>query len=218
MSHPAAERILELYREKADGWIADRGVRLFRGEGGPDEAAWLDRFTAGMAPGALVLDVGCGSGWPMGAELLRRGFRVRGVDGAEGLIDHARRTLPEGRWAVADMRELLLSETFDGVLAWHSLFHLSPEDQERTLPRLARLVAPGGRLMFTLGPARGHEIGTWRGQPLYHGSLDPGAYRDLLESEGLTVEAGAPSHGEGRGWAWLARRATISAESAITVP
>lgn len=205
MTSPA-DRIVGLYREGAADWIASRGRNLFRGEGGPDEGLWLDRFTDGLARGSLILDVGCGSGWPMGAELIRRGFRVTGIDASEGLLDHARRTVPEGLWLLGDMRALELGETFDGVIAWHSLFHLTPEAQTAVLPALAARVTPGGRLMFTAGPAHGEAIGEWRGEALYHGSLDPDAYRALLTEADLTVE------NAGDQGVWLARRAILSAK------
>lgn len=207
MSHPAADRIVGLYRDRAAEWIADRGVALHRGEGGSDEAAWLDRFVDGVPAGASILDVGCGSGWPIGAALLARGFRVTGLDASPALIAHAQATLPTGEWAVADMREALPDRRFDAVLTWHSLFHLTPGDQRRVLPRLAGCVVEGGRLMFTSGPAHGERIGEWRGEPLYHGSLDPEAYRALLAEGGLAVVADGAETG-----VWLARRAILSAD------
>lgn len=207
MTHPAADRIVGLYQDKAAAWIEDRGVALHSGEGGSDEAFWLDRFVEGMPVEASLLDVGCGSGWPIGAVLLERGFRVAGVDASQALIAHARETLPTGEWAVADMRRALPDGPFDGVLAWHSLFHLTPEDQRGVLPRLARCLVEGGRLMFTSGPVHGEVIGEWRGEPLYHGSLDPGAYRALLAEAGLIVDADGAETG-----VWLARRAILSAE------
>ncbi|MBN9479712.1 MAG: class I SAM-dependent methyltransferase [Bordetella sp.] len=206
MSHPAADRIVGLYQDKAADWIRDRGAALRRHEGDWDEAAWLDRFTGDWPPGARVLDVGCGSGWPMGAALLERGFEVVGLDASPGLIAHARETLPKGDWRIGDMREALPEGAFRGVLAWHSLFHLTPEAQATVLPALAARVGPGGRLMFTAGPAHGEAIGEWRGEALYHGSLDPGAYRDLLTGAGLTVE------NAGDQGVWLARRAILSAK------
>lgn len=205
MSHPAADRIVGLYQEHARDWINDRGADLYRGAGGPDEGVWLDRFLEGLPPGCSILDVGCGSGWPIGAALLERGCAVLGLDAAPALIDHARRTLPTGRWEAADMRERLWPGAFDGVLAWHSLFHLTPDDQRRVLPRLAASVRPGGRLMFTSGPAHGDTLGEWRGKPLYHGSLDPSEYRALLAEAGLAVEAA-------RDGVWLSSRAILSAK------
>ncbi len=206
MTHPAADRIIGLYQDGADDWIRDRGAALRRDEGDWDEVAWLDRFTAGWPPGARVLDVGCGSGWPMGGALLARGFKVVGLDASPALIAHARETLPSGDWRLGDMRQALPEGRFHGVLAWHSLFHLTPEAQTHVLPALAARVAEDGRLMFTAGPAHGEAIGEWRGEPLYHGSLDPEAYRALLTEAGLTA-ANAGDQG-----VWLSRRAILSAK------
>ena len=207
MTHPFAKRIVGLYRDKADDWVRDRGATLYSGDGGVDEAVWLDRFAAGLPAGATILDVGCGSGWPIGAALLERGLQVIGVDASPGLIAHAQATLPAGVWSVGDMRESLPLGPFDGVLAWHSLFHLSPDDQKKVLPKLAACVAEGGRLMFTSGQAYGETIGQWRGEPLYHASLDPEAYRALLADAGLRVEYDWAETG-----VWLARRAFLSAK------
>ncbi|MBB5739106.1 MAG: class I SAM-dependent methyltransferase [Pseudomonadota bacterium] len=207
MSHPAADRVIGLYQDGAEGWIADRGPSLYAGPNGPNEAEWLDRFVADLPSNARLLDVGCGSGWPIGAALLARGFRVVGRDSSPALIAHARQTLPSGVWEIADMRNPPPDGMFDGVLAWHSLFHLTPDDQLRVLPALANQVGPGGRLMFTSGPAHGETIGEWRGEPLYHGSLDPAAYRALLAEAGLSMEADGAETG-----VWLARRAILSAK------
>lgn len=207
MTHPSAKRIVGLYRDKADDWVRDRGATLYSGDGWVDEAVWLDRFAAGLPAGATILDVGCGSGWPIGAALLERGHQVTGVDASPGLIAHAQATLPAGVWSVGDMRESLPLGPFDGVLAWHSLFHLSPDDQKKVLPKLAACVAEGGRLMFTSGQAHGEIIGDWRGEPLYHASLGPEAYRALLADAGLSVEYDGAVSG-----VWLARRAILSAK------
>lgn len=206
MTHPAADRIIGLYQDKAADWIRDRGDALRRNEGDWDEVAWLDRFTAGWPPGGRVLDVGSGSGWPIGAALLARGFKLIGLEASPSLIAHARETLPSGDWRLGDMRQGLPDGAFHGVLAWHSLFHLTPEAQTLVLPALAARVADGGRLMFTAGPAHGEAIGEWRGEPLYHGSLDPDAYRALLTEAELTVE------NDGDQGVWLARRAILSAK------
>ena len=207
MTHPSAKRIVDLYRDKADDWVRDRGATLYSGDGGVDEAVWLDRFVAGLPAAAKILDVGCGSGWPIGSALLEWGHQLTGVDASSGLIAHAQATLPMGMWSVADMRDAFPPGPFDGVLAWHSLFHLSPDDQKKVLPKLAASVAEGGRLMFTSGPAYGETIGQWRGEPLYHASLEPEAYRALLADAGLRVEYDGAESG-----VWLARRAFLSAK------
>ena len=62
-AHAAA--IPELYQRHAAAWEIDRGGTLLEGE-------WLDRLTAGLPRNARVLDVGCGNGRPIAAELIRR--------------------------------------------------------------------------------------------------------------------------------------------------
>jgi hypothetical protein len=41
--------------------------------------------------------------------------------------------------------------------------------------------------MFTSGVSYGVAMGTYRGEPLYHASLDTSEYQSLLEASGLEV-------------------------------
>lgn len=202
----AAERIVGLYDDKAEGWIADRRRTLGQGGRGVGEAGWLDRFAAAVPPGGAVLDVGCGSGWPIAAALLGQGFRVTGVDSSPRLIAHARETLPAGDWRVGDMRDLDLDQRFDGLLAWHSLFHLTADDQRRALPRILAHGAERAAVMFSSGPGAGVAMGEWRGEPLHHASLDPGEYAGILADAGYVPDAFDTAEFDGAGRIWLARR------------
>jgi SAM-dependent methyltransferase len=188
-----AERIISLYDDKAEGWIADRGRTL----GGPgksiDEVAALERFAALLPDRASVLDVGCGSGWPWGAALLNRGFQVTGVDSSVGLIAHAAESLPGGEWVVGDMRALDLGDRpFDGILIWYSLFHLTPDDQRRALGRILMHAAETSGVLMTVAGSAGVSIGRWRGEPLYHASLGQAAYEDILAEAGFTEPGDEP--------------------------
>lgn len=206
MSDPAADRIVDLYREGAEDWIA---ARTSLGRGDMDDAGWLDRFMAALPPGGSVLDVGCGHGHPIGAALITLGFQVTGIDASEPLIAHARTTLPRGDWRVGDLRTMDLPDRFDGLIAWCSLFHLTIEDQRQALPRLLRHGAKTATVLFNAGSAEGEAIGDWRGEPLYHASLSPQTYRAILEAGGYVPDAAsAPADTS----VWLARRALVSAE------
>lgn len=200
MSSPA-ERIIGLYERHAPAWDAARGRALA-------EKAWLDRFTALLAPGAEVLDLGCGSGEPIAAYLLEQGFRVTGVDSAPTLISICRERFPDGEWLVADMRTVSLGRPFGGVVAWDSFFHLGYNDQRRMFAVFREHAAPGAALLFTSGPAHGEAMGEFGGEPLYHASLDPAEYRGLLASHGFEVVAHVAEDPEcGGHTVWLARRA-----------
>jgi SAM-dependent methyltransferase len=169
-----AERIVGLYDDHAVAWDDVRGTSAAL------EKPWLDRFAALLPAGATVLDVGCGGGRPIAADLIERGFRVTGIDSSPTLVELCGVRFPEQEWIVADMRALDLGRRFDGLIAWHSSFHLTQEEQRALFPRLAAHAAPGAPLMFTSGDEAGVRLGEWQGEPLYHASLAPEEYEALL--------------------------------------
>ncbi|MBV8742138.1 MAG: class I SAM-dependent methyltransferase [Sinobacteraceae bacterium] len=171
------------------------------------EKDWLDRFLAQLAGRPAVLDIGCGSGDPIARYLVSAGCRMTGVDSSQGLLAMCKDKFPAHRWLEGDMRTLCLGQKFDGILAWDSFFFLRPEDQRKMFGIFRDHSAPGGSLMFTSGTSHGVVIGEYRGEPLYHASLDPGEYRLLLRTNGFEVTAHAVEDpGCGGRTVWLARR------------
>ncbi|WP_238160384.1 class I SAM-dependent methyltransferase [Pigmentiphaga sp. H8] len=181
MSKSPADNVIALYREHAAAFEKNRNHELI-------ERAWLNRFLE-LLPGFQpdVLDIGCGSGAPMARYLIQNGCRVTGVDTSLPLLARARESFPEQRWIAADMRQMPVTGSFHGLLAWHSFFHLSPEDQRPMFATFRRLAAPGAVLMFTSGTRLGEAIGQFEGKPLYHGSLDTSEYQELLRANGFAV-------------------------------
>jgi SAM-dependent methyltransferase len=200
MTHPSAHRIIDLYESNAENWDRERGKKLI-------EKAWIDRFVGLLAPGATVLDVGCGSGDPIATYLVGQGHAVTGVDASPAMVALCARRFPAHTWITADMRTMDLGLTFAGLLAWDSLFHLTPDDQERMFAVFARHAATGTALMFTSGPRHGEAISSWRGEDLYHASLAPEAYRARLDAAGFDVVAHAVEDAAcGGHTVWLAQR------------
>ncbi|MEO6058823.1 MAG: methyltransferase domain-containing protein, partial [Candidatus Limnocylindria bacterium] len=76
---------------------------------------------AALRPGERVLDLGTGTG--SGAALaLGEGRAVTGVDGASGMLEIARRTVPEATFVETDFAELPFAEaSFEVAMAVHSL-------------------------------------------------------------------------------------------------
>ncbi|RWX77118.1 class I SAM-dependent methyltransferase [Neorhizobium lilium] len=173
-------KVIALYERHALAFDGLRGRNLF-------EKPWLDQFAALVPPHGHVLDLGCGSAEPIAASLIGSGFRLTGVDSSETLIGLCRSRFPEQSWIVADMRDFDAPARFDGILAWHSFFHLSKEDQRAMFPRFAKLTAPGAALMFTSGHFDGVAMGEFGGEPLYHASLSADEYSALLGDNGFDV-------------------------------
>jgi SAM-dependent methyltransferase len=170
-----ADKIVAHYEHHAADWDADR-----RSSGWNDKK-WHDRFMGLLHTGAAVLDLGCGGGMPVAFNLVSHGVRVAGVDSSPSLIAMCRARLPDQEWIVADMRGLRLARTFEGILAWDSFFHLNYNDQRSMFEVFSAHASHGTFLMFNSGPAFGEAVGSYRGDPLYHASLDANEYRQLLD-------------------------------------
>lgn len=184
MSNPDLEALArsthDVYEQNAAAYDAARSRALF-------EARWLARFTACLPAGGRVMDLGCGAGEPIARWFIAEGFRVTGVDFAEAMLDIARTRWPQGDWRSGDMRSLDLGETFDGIVAWNSFFHLTVEEQRDVIHRMARHLRVGGSLLFTVGPDQGETSGSVAGKSIYHASLSPAEYATLLQQQGLRL-------------------------------
>lgn len=197
-----AAQTLAIYDRNAARFHRERAWDLF-------ERVWLDRFAAHVPAGGRILDVGCGTGAPIADYLTGRGFSVTGVDGAPAMIGMARQRRPGGDWRVRDMRKLALGTRFDGVLAWNSLFHLTRNEQRQVVPRLLRHLRPGGPVMLTVGPGEGERTGHVGDDAVFHASLSPGDYRQLLEDGGAEVVAFATEDPACRGHTVLLARLNL---------
>lgn len=169
--------VIETYERQAAVWDAQRPRGL-------QERGWIDRALAGAAPGAPVLDLGCGAAEPIAAYLIGQGFAVTGLDAAAAMLAIARDRFPAADWVQGDMRALDLPTRFAAIIGWDSFFHLGQADQRALIPRLVRHLAPGGRLLLTVGPQAGEVLGRVGEEPIYHASLSPEDYAALCRQAG----------------------------------
>jgi len=177
-----SEDIMALYERHAGAWVQARLL-----ESTLYEKPWLDRFCALRPSAASVLDCGCGAGEPIARYLTHCGHSVMGIDSSPAMVRMFQTRLPGQRAVAADMRTLHLPETFHGILAWDSFFHLDHSDQLKMFSIFRNHAAPGAALMFTSGPSHGEIVGQLEGEPLYHASLDADEYRQLLDEQGFAV-------------------------------
>ena len=177
-----SEQTRDIYEANAGAYDKARSRTL-------SEARWLSRFGDGLPKGGSVLDLGCGAGEPIAAWLIAEGFAYTGVDFSPAMLEIASARWPDHDWQLGDMRSLDVDKRFDGVIAWNSFFHLTEDEQRETLPRLAALLNNGGTLMTTVGPHAGQTTGTVAGSTVFHASLSPAEYAQILEANGLRLIA-----------------------------
>ncbi len=104
----------------------------------------------GLAPGARVLDVGCGPGRHAHA-LARRGIEVVGVDISQRFVDLATEHAPPGATFVrGDARALGFDAQFDAVISLcQGGFGLVGDDDGAVLAGMARGAKGGGAVAFS---------------------------------------------------------------------
>lgn len=163
------------YDAIASRW--DDARRAFYGR----ERAYLDVLLAGLPPASMVLDLGCGTGRPMAEYVLARGHRVVGIDQSAALLALARRRFPAATWRRARLEDLVLDETYAAAICWDALFHVERTHHRTILANVAQRLAPGGRLMLTVGGSESPAfVDEMFGEPFFYDSHPPAVVLAML--------------------------------------
>lgn len=148
-------------------------------------------LTGGLAPGARVLDLGCGRGLTLAA-LAARGFDAHGVE-RSAVAARGADARAQVRIAPTLAAAGYPSGHFDAVLIWHVLEHL--REPGPTLAEVHRVLRPGARLVVAV-PNFSSWQARWAGPAWFH--LDPprhlhhfslAALRGLVRRCGFAIES-----------------------------
>lgn len=162
------------------------------------EQTYVDLFLQMLPKSASILDVGCGSGYPIASYIINKGYRLTGVDSSKKLLAIAERNCPAMRCIFGDLRTIKFAENFDGIIEWWALFHLPKAAHENMIQRFASWLKPGGILQFTTGDSAYEEMhNDMLDQELWFYSLAPDKYERYLEQNDFKIifcENDQPQH------------------------
>lgn len=103
-----------------------------------------------LASGASIIDIGCGHGVPMTSTLINDGFRLWGIDASPNMVAAFRIRFPHVNIACETVEETsFFNRTFDAAVAIGLMFLLPPKVQRSVIHKVAALLNPGGRFLFT---------------------------------------------------------------------
>jgi 2-polyprenyl-3-methyl-5-hydroxy-6-metoxy-1,4-benzoquinol methylase len=179
--------------DRSGGWeaVADRFIAVRSHIGAVTVRDWA----RSLPPGAAVLDLRCGSGVPISEALIAEGFDVYGVDASPSLVAAFHRRFPRAPVMCESVEESeFFGRSFDGIVAIGLMFLLPAPVQRALLGRVAAILRPGGRLLFTAPEPECRWVDALTGRTSL--SLGAAAYRDALSEVGLAVVDTAVDEGE----------------------
>ncbi len=137
---------------------------------------------------AKILDVGCGTGYPIDTYLSSKGHHITGIDISRKLLDVAKsRNLPNIKYLEVDFMEYQTSETFDAIIAFDSLWHIPYDQQHSIYTILANLLNDDGYLLFTHGIEDGEITGKMFEETFYYSALNQDEVTCLLEENHFKI-------------------------------
>ncbi|HEU4560581.1 MAG TPA: class I SAM-dependent methyltransferase [Longimicrobium sp.] len=153
--------IREYYDALAPAYDRDRFANSYGRYVDGQERAILSSWLRGRAVDSVV-ELACGTGRFLD-------FAGTGVDLSPAMLEEARGKWPGRRLVQADAADTgLLSGGFDAAICFHLLMHLDESTCRAVLAEAARLVRPGGSLIFDI-PSRPRRCLTKRPPSGWHG-------------------------------------------------
>ena len=148
------------------------------------DADLIDDLLEELPDDPSVLDIGCGDGARTLANLPDGAV---GVDISREALRLASKTVPENALVQADMSRLPFRDgSFDGLTAYHAVFHVPRDEHPAVYDEFARVLSPGGVLLMTVPEGRYETVRRgWLGGRMFFSSPGAEATLDALEEAGF---------------------------------
>lgn len=156
----------------------------------PLREEYVMAVTTDLAPGAVVVELGCGPAATVGRALAGRLHYV-GVDLSPEMLRLARQNIPHASLVQADIADIAFRpQCLDAVVSFYSIIHVPREKHAQVFSSIAAWLRPGGRFAASLG-ARDHpsEVHEWLGEvEMYWSFFAPETTLGLLADAGFEIE------------------------------
>ena len=140
-----------------------------------------------------ILDLGCGSGLKVGEYFFKNDFKYTGIDFSEEQINLAKKNFPYQKncFQRAEMVQYckqLSNDSFDGVIALFSIFHLPINKQVQLFIEIKRILTDKSPMLITVSTSDDEGIEeNWLGgtSPMYWSNKLPSWYEEKLSEIGF---------------------------------
>jgi len=145
-----------------------------------------DQWARSLKPGAQVIEIACGGGFPVTQTLVDAGLEIWAIDSSPTLVAVFKDRFPGIPVQCSTVLESdYFRRTYDAAISIGLIFLLCEKDQFKMLKRVSEILRPGARFLFT-APL---EMGTWTDVNTGHQCISLGrdVYESTLEVSGFRV-------------------------------
>lgn len=151
---------------------------------------WARKVDTYLAPGERVVELGCGTGLPVGRRLAER-YEYQGVDASVEMLARARDAIPAGRLEHADLLTVRVAPgSLGAVVSFFAISHVPREHHARLFDSIASWLRPGGVFVgnLTSRDDPGSVEASWlEAGPMRWSGFDETDNRRLLAASGLRI-------------------------------
>jgi cyclopropane fatty-acyl-phospholipid synthase-like methyltransferase len=148
----------------------------------------VEQWSRKLPPRAAVIELGCGGGQPITRVLSEAGLRVWAIDSSPTLVAAFQSRFPTIPVQCARVQDSdFFGRMYDAAVAIGLIFLLAEPDQAELISRVADIIVPGGRFLFT-APIQVHDWTDVNTGALCR-SLGQARYERLLSEAGFRVLA-----------------------------
>ena len=148
----------------------------------------LHKFADFLPSSGKVLDAGCGVGRPVSQFLVKKGFKVTGVDISQKMIDLARENVPEGSFYQKNILTLDFSDnSFDGIICVYTLWHIPRKDHSSIIGNFHRMLKENGILVINTGIHESEGMSQFFGEPMLWSANDPMKTLAFVKGRGFDI-------------------------------
>ena len=136
----------------------------------------------------MVLDAGCGSGYPV-MQFLAQYFQVTGIDFALAQIRLAKNRALGVQLICADIANLpIRGNTFDAVCSYYAIIHIPRTEHQKMLANLLNILRPGGLALLCLGAGElPNDTSPYHGASMFWSHFDRDTNLEMMENTGLHI-------------------------------
>ncbi|GHA36397.1 methyltransferase [Photobacterium aphoticum] len=142
-----------------------------------------------VKPPGNALDIGCGPTGRFIDLLQQAGFTVSGLDVSANMLSLAQARHPSVAFTQADICTYPLTDTYDFITAWDSIWHIPLDQQVPVMEKIVASLNPGGVFIFSFGGVEeaGAHVDNFMGPEVYYSSLGTQGFLRLFMEMGCVI-------------------------------